>query len=79
MVVYVAFIIFLRDSIRFEGPYVSKAFKDEEESDIPTGEPKEDFDESFEIISKNKNLEIITAENYTPEFKISKTTLKPPT
>ena len=46
--------------------------------EIPVGEPKEDFDESFEIISKNKNLEIITAENYTPEFKISKTTLKPP-
>ena len=77
MIVYVAFIIFLRDSIKFEGPYVSKAFKDDETE--PSGtEPGEEFDESFEIISKNKKLEIITAENYTPEFKISKTTLKPP-
>jgi diguanylate cyclase (GGDEF)-like protein len=77
MIVYVAFIIFLRDSIKFEGPYTSKAFKDDG-VEPSAGEPVEDFDESFEIISKNKKIEIITSENYTPEFKISKTTLKPP-
>ena len=43
MIVYVAFIIFLRDSIKFEGPYVSKAFKDDE-AEPSAGEPGEEFD-----------------------------------
>ncbi len=77
IVIYVAFIIFLRDSIKFEGPYVSQDLSDEEPE--PSDETStSNFDESFEIISKNKNLEIITAENYTPELRLSKTTLKPP-
>jgi diguanylate cyclase (GGDEF)-like protein len=80
MVVYVAFIIFLRDSIKFEGPYVAKAFKgdDEDEPESSAVDTEGEYGESFEIISKNKKLEIITSETYTPEFKISKTTLKPP-
>ncbi len=77
IVIYVAFIIFLRDSIKFEGPYVSQDLSDEEPP-ISDNSVAGDFDESFEIISKNKNLEIITAENYTPELRLSKTTLKPP-
>jgi diguanylate cyclase (GGDEF)-like protein len=77
MVVYIAFIIFLRDSVKFGEPYVSNELQDGEQEPA-TGEPYDDFDESFEIISKNKNLEIITAENFTPEIKSSKTTLKPP-
>ena len=52
MVVYVAFIIFLRDSIKFEGPYVSKALKDEDEPESSEVETDGEFGESFEIISK---------------------------
>ena len=36
------------------------------------------LDDSFQIISQNKKIEVITAENYTPERLHSKTTLKPP-
>ena len=78
IVIYVAFIIFLRDSIKFEGPYVTKDL-DEEELASPLEEGAHgDFDDSFEIVSKNKNIEVITAENYSPNFRVPKTTLKPP-
>ena len=78
IVIYVAFIIFLRDSIRFEGPYISKETDEDELTDEVRNEPAADYDESFEIVSKNKKLEVITAENYVPDLKVSKTTLKPP-
>ena len=78
IVIYVAFIIFLRDSIRFEGPYVSNEDRTEEASVDIENKPTTDYDESFEIVSKNKKLEIITADNYVPDLKISRTTLKPP-
>ena len=78
IVIYAAFIIFLRDSIKFAGPYISQELSDEEPEEPLTNEAVHDSEESFEIVSKNKNLEIITAENYSPEFRISKTTLKPP-
>jgi len=84
LVVYVAFIIFLRDSLKFNrGGYIPNSG---EEEDLP---PVDDYtsnysssnvdsDESFQIVSKNRNLDVITDDNYTPEFKVSKTTLKPP-
>lgn len=78
IVIYVAFIIFLRDSIKFEGPYVSKDLDDESLAAPPEENAAEDFDDSFEIVSKNKNIEVITAENYSPDFRVPKTTLKPP-
>lgn len=77
MIIYVAFIIFLRDSIRFDGKY-SIGDEDEEEDDQFAPPTVSDHDESFKIISKSKNVEVITADNYQPEFKTSKTTLKPP-
>lgn len=76
MVIYVAFIIFLRDSVRFDGRY-SISEKDELDDDIPIA-PQSEMDESFKIVSKNKTVEIITADNYVPEFKTSKTTVIPP-
>jgi diguanylate cyclase (GGDEF)-like protein len=76
MVIYVAFIIFLRDSVRFDGRY-SINEKDEMDDDIPMA-PQSEMDESFKIVSKNKTVEIITADNYVPEFKTSKTTVIPP-
>ncbi len=77
LIIYVAFIIFLRDSIKFEGPYIPES---ESDNDIEAGEESEleNFDDSFEIVSANKNLEVITADNYFPEKRLSKTTLKPP-
>ncbi len=77
MIIYVAFIIFLRDSIRFDGKY--SIGEDDEDIDDQFGTaPVSDSDESFKIISKTNNIEVITAENYHPELKHSKTTLKPP-
>ena len=75
IIIYVAFIIFLRDSIRFDRSFSS--LEDEEEAPDLIGEPKHDFEDSFKIISGNKP-EIITADNYVPEYHTSKTTLKPP-
>jgi diguanylate cyclase (GGDEF)-like protein len=76
IIIYVAFIIFLRDSVRFDGRY-SINEKDDIDDDykIP---PVSDHDESFKIISKTPNIEVITSENYKPEFKTAKTTLIPP-
>jgi diguanylate cyclase (GGDEF)-like protein len=73
IVIYVGFIIFLRDSIRFDLPYASK--EPEVKPDISVTPPEPDPDESFEIVSKNKNIEAMT---YGSDFKYPKTTLKPP-
>ena len=79
MVVYVAFIIFLRDSLKFNrGGFIPDTSGDEiipEDYNYPASP---DPDESFQIVSKNKKVEIITESNYTPEFRASKITLKPP-
>jgi diguanylate cyclase (GGDEF)-like protein len=77
IVIYVAFIIFLRDSIRFNSSYSPDTSEDDyREEDLSV--PVENADDSFKIISQNKEIEVITAENYTPERLHSKTTLKPP-
>lgn len=77
LIIYVAFIIFLRDSVRFDGRY-SINEKEENDDDLLATHPVE-HDESFKIISKNSRVEVITAENYTPELlKSPKTTLIPP-
>ncbi len=77
IIIYVAFIIFLRDSVRFDGRY-SINEKDELDEDLLSPAPQE-HDESFKIISKPSNVEVITADNYTPEILRSpKTTLIPP-
>lgn len=77
LIIYVAFIIFLRDSIRFDGKYSIN--EDDEDLDSQFSDARvSDYDESFKIISKNKDPELITSDNYQPEFRPSKTTLKPP-
>lgn len=77
MVTYVAFIIFLRDSLKFKSDIIDEQ-SPEPEYDNYDDTPKTDFGESFKIISPNKDPDIITAEDYRPEFKTPKTTLKPP-
>ena len=75
LVIYVAFIIFLRDSVRFSGGY---SISDSEDTiREPVSAPSSDLEESFKIVSKNKRVDVITDENYRPEYGVSKTTLKP--
>jgi len=82
IVIYVAFIIFLRDSLKFGKDYINDY---DDNTDLPEGDLYDtdssvhsNFDESFKIVSPNKDIEIITSDNYTPDFKIPKTTVKPP-
>ncbi len=76
MIIYVAFIIFLRDSVRLDGKY-SIIEKDDIDSDynVPA---RSEFDDSFKIISTNTKAEVITSDTYVPEYKVPKTTLIPP-
>lgn len=75
LVIYVAFIIFLRDSVRFSGGY--SISETEDNISEPVSSPNPDHEESFKIVSKNKRVDVITDENYRPEYGVSKTTLKP--
>jgi diguanylate cyclase (GGDEF)-like protein len=75
LVVYVAFIIFLRDSVRFSGGY--SISETEETIAEPSSLPRAETEESFKIVSKNKKVDVITDDNYRPEYGVSKTTLKP--
>ncbi|HED05322.1 MAG TPA: GAF domain-containing protein, partial [Ignavibacteria bacterium] len=74
LVIYVAFIIFLRDSSKY-----SESFDNREET-APFEEDEKDpeIEESFQILSNHKKIEVITADSYRPESKLSKPTLKPP-
>ncbi len=68
LVVYVGFIIFLRDSMRPDEKYDSP----EPEEKYQTGEDASetpydtDLGEEFKIISPQKKIEVITEDNYTP-------------
>jgi diguanylate cyclase (GGDEF)-like protein len=76
IIIYVAFIIFLRDSVRFDGRYsINETDPVDDDYVVPA---TSDHDESFKIVSKVSKLEIITADNYTPDYKVPKTTLIPP-
>lgn len=89
-VIYVGFIIFLRDSVRDEEPISkSSSIKEKEFDDLSSDKFESrldndhnfetDFGEEFKIISKEKNLEVITAENFTPSLNSGKkNAFKPP-
>jgi len=77
IIIYVAFIIFLRDSIRFSGGFRISESDESKTEDYPAKTPSE-FEESFKIVSTSKNIEVITDETYRPEYGVSKTTLIPP-
>jgi len=79
MIIYVAFIIFLRDSLKFgKGYSPDDNSSDEDLYSPPEQSPHADYDESFKIVSKNKEVDIITADTFKPDFKTPKTTVKPP-
>ena len=77
LIIYVAFIIFLRDSVRFSGGYSIPDTEDKELDDYKAEQPA-GFEESFKIVSKNKDIDVITDENYSPGLGVSMETLKPP-
>lgn len=67
LVIYVGFIIFLRDTHKIDLPKI------EDDEEFPDEKPitkragyDTDAGEDFRIISSNKNIEVITAENFTP-------------
>ena len=75
IVIYVAFIIFLRDSVRFQGGYTIS--EDENEGLDKFSSPSDGIEESFTIISKHKDIEVITDDNYHPDLSRSKAKVKP--
>lgn len=75
IIIYFAFIIFLRDSVRFQGGYTISE-EDEDFGDLTT--PTSGFEESFKIVSKNKEVEVIDESSYSPDFSGTKVELKPP-
>jgi diguanylate cyclase (GGDEF)-like protein len=79
IVVYIAIIIFLRDSIRFDSRFGSRFSVDrsEPEIDLSTEPAAEDLGDSFKIISKNKTPEIITQENFNYVRGKEPSTVKP--
>ena len=64
LVIYIGFIIFLRDSNKVEEVPPPIDNRLDEPAIYRAGGYETDSGEEFKIISKNKNLEIITAENF---------------
>lgn len=77
IIIYVAFIIFLRDSLKFQGSYISDDLDDTSlESDYDTTD--RGFEDSFKIVSKNINPEVVTSSSFPVDPRIQRQTLKPP-
>lgn len=77
IIIYVAFIIFLRDSLKFQGNYINYDYDEKFENDAYDSEIKSTED-SFKIVSKNTNPEIAVNSSYVIDDKLPRTTLKPP-
>jgi diguanylate cyclase (GGDEF)-like protein len=77
IIIYVAFIIFLRDSLKFQGTYINEKYDDDMIDDDFRSDTKSNVD-SFKIVSKNINPDLITAPSYPLDSKLPRTTLKPP-
>lgn len=76
IIIYVAFIIFLRDSVRFQGGY---SISEEEGDDLDNlTSSSSEIEESFKIISKNKEVDVSTAKTYPSDLPYDSQTLKPP-
>lgn len=73
LVLYVGFIIFLRDSVReesFDQAFEEAPLEDDSERKEPVSRTSFDVDdgEDFKIVSSSKKIEVITSENYTPSY-----------
>lgn len=79
LVIYVAFIIFLRDSKHEDTSIIAKDEEGDEFEESDTEKIRPNEGEDFKIISPNKEIEIITAENFTPSLnRGSREFFKPP-
>ncbi len=77
IIIYVAFIIFLRDSLKFQGTYIDERYDDDLlESDVQS--EVKSHDDSFKIISKSFNPDAVTSQTFPIDGKQPRTTLKPP-
>lgn len=85
--VYVGFIIFLRDSVSDVIPFGDKTTQSDEPEDETDGARNRfsnsgydtDDGEEFKIVSQHKNLDVITADTYTPDsHQNRKSYFKPP-
>lgn len=81
LIIYAAFIIFLRDSaksdISTENDFPQIEKEEYEESNLEKYRP--DKEEDFKIISPNKNIEVITADSFSSSMhKSNKEFFKPP-
>ena len=81
MVIYVAFIIFLRDSVRMDDPFEQREIEDTADEGEKPGLDAYDTDmgEDFKIISNQKKIEVITADTYSLAVQSGKKNFfKPP-
>lgn len=73
LIVYVGFIIFLRDSRKVEGKYspteADSSLEEKDPAANDTNDYSADEGEGFEIVSGNKELEVITADNYRQSMR----------
>lgn len=72
LIIYVAFIIFLRDSVRIKDLLEndnSEEYDDEENNVNNVASYDTDLGETVKIVNKNKSADIITSQNYTPSLK----------
>lgn len=77
IIIYVAFIIFLRDSLKFQGTYIDERYDDDLlDSDLQSD--VKSHDDSFKIISKSINPEVVASQSFPIDGKQPRTTLKPP-
>lgn len=68
LIIYVAFIIFLRDSVKMSDLLEddSDDILDDVEEDIVGKDYETDLDDTVKIVSKKKNVDVITSSNYKP-------------
>jgi diguanylate cyclase (GGDEF)-like protein len=82
LLIYVGFIIFLRDTSKTEPVYTGVEEIDEEFDSTPKNDKSKyipDSGEDFTIISPNKNIEVITADSFSSSFnRGNKELFKPP-
>jgi diguanylate cyclase (GGDEF)-like protein len=76
IIIYVAFIIFLRDSLKFQSTYINDSY-DDDYIDNDSESVTKSHDDSFKIVSKNINPEVVTSASYSTDNKLPRTTLKP--
>ena len=72
LIIYVAFIIFLRDSVRISDILEADEIDDSQDDLQSDFEPEKfdtDLGESIKIISKKSSSDIITSQNYVPKIK----------